>query len=479
MDFMKDIRLQRSSQQPLYLQLYRQIKDMIEDGRLKPESKLPAIRELARMLHVNAVTVVNAYNKLEIDGVVFSKTGSGTYVSANAAEMAMREYMAPSDNVVDFASFTPSPQLFPVEHFKALINEVLDRDGGYAFEYQDGRGYPPLRAVLAQYVAENGINGDQDDIQVISGAQQGIDILAKALLSFGDAVVMEAPSYTGAIAAFRSRNAHIIEMPLKNDGMDIDMLEKCLKAYKPRLIYVMTDFHNPTGISYSLQKRQQILDLAESYDTIIVEDDYLSELNFAGQKLPPLKAIDKDERVIYIKSFSKILMPGLRLGFMMLPRRGYIYQKVLDAKHASDISTSGLMQRVLELYLKKGLWYEHMNLIYEEYKRRYEAMLQALRLYMPAEIEYYIPTGGLHLWFTLPEGYSDKELYKYALASDVIFAPGWAFYPSAESSRCFRLSFASVDSQRIYCGIERLGKAAVDYLSGRWRKYNQRYTPLL
>lgn len=478
-DFIGDIELERSCGKPLYMQLYEQLKYMIKDGKLQPGHKLPPIRELAGMLGVNSVTVVKAYKRLETDGMVFSKTGSGTYVSSDTAIASMHEYTLPSHDVIDFANFTPSPQLFPVEHFKALINEVLERDGGMAFEYQDSRGYPPLRAALVEYAATMDIEAHQDDIQVISGAQQGIDILSKALLDFGDTVVMESPSYTGAIAAFRSRNVRIAEVPMNEDGLDIRILERRVREDNPRLIYVMTDFHNPTGVSYSLQKRKQLLNIARRYDILIVEDDYLSELNFSGNKQPLLKSMDDDQRVIYIKSFSKILMPGLRLGFMVLPRRDDIYRRVLDAKHASDISTSGLMQRVLELYLNRGLWYEHISIIYGEYKRRYEHMLQALDRYMPKQIKYHVPSGGLHIWLLLPEGCCDRELYGYAVDAGVIFAPGSAFYPRADKSRYLKISFASTDEKQIDIGIKRLSQAITAYLSDKYKKNNDRYTPLL
>jgi len=463
----------------MYVQLYEQIECMIKNGDIQPGAKLPAIRELSKLLGINAVTVVKAYELLEAGGSAFSKPGSGTYVSQSARASAMQEYMLPRGDVIDFANFTPSPELFPVQQFKTLINEVLDRDAGKAFEYQDSRGYPPLREALSYYVGKSGIKANSDDIQVISGAQQGIDVLAKALAGFGDSIIMESPSYTGAIAAFRSRNIDIIGIPMQGDGLDTEMLEKRVREKRPSFIYVMTDFHNPTGVSYSLKKRERLLHIAERYDVYIVEDDYLSELNFSGEIMPSLKSMDKSDHVIYIKSFSKILMPGLRLGFMILPARDDLYQKVLNAKQASDISTSGLMQRVLELYLKRDLWRDHISLIYKEYKNRYDCIINALERYMPEQIKYHRPGGGMHIWCTMPQGCRDEDLYDQALKMGVAFAPGSAFYPFSDVCRCFKLSFASTDAGQIEAGIMALGKAAADYIERRYKKNYGRYAPLL
>ncbi len=475
-DLIESIQLNKQSDQPLYLQLYGKLQKLIENKQLHADYKLPPIRKLAEQLGVNSITVVNAYKLLEQNNYVYSKVGSGTYVAELKAGIKMNaeeltDELQPEElklmdqgqirigpNTINFASATPTPELFPVEDFKNVLNEVLERDKGFAFGYQESQGFYPLRESIAVYLRDFGSSIDPGDIQIISGAQQGIDILAKALLNFGDYLVVESPTYTGAIAAFKSRGAQIIEVPIEQDGINIDLLEDKLKKHHPRFIYVMPHFQNPTGYSYSYVKKRVLLELANRYDTLIIEDDYLSELDYSGQELAPLKALDEQNRVIYIKSFSKIFMPGLRLAFLSVPQT--IYGEVLAAKHTSDISTSGLIQRAFDLYLRKGIWQKHIMYMREIYQERYNAMAQALQSYLPREIEFYLPGGGLTFWLALPQGCSAQELYLECARRDVLFVPGSVFYPTSRSSKYFRLSFAAVYPEAIEDGIRIIGKAA-------------------
>jgi 2-aminoadipate transaminase len=359
------VKLDKESDHPLYLQLYNQLQEMIEKRQVLPDSKLPPIRKLATKLGVNNVTIVNAYKLLEYNGLVYSKVGSGTYVADltskaiirkdNAMESARIEEMGSMDrgqieigqNTINFASATPTPELFPVNDFKNVLNEVLDRDKGFAFGYQESQGFYPLRESIASYLSIPKSKLASEDIQIISGAQQGIDILAKVLLNYGDYLIVESPTYTGAIAAFRSRGANIIEVPMENDGINLEILEDKIKKYKPKFIYCMPNFQNPTGYCYSYAKKRALLELVNRYDVLIIEDDYLTELNYGKRELTPLKLMDRYDKVAYIKSFSKIFMPGLRLAFLSVPQE--LYSDVLAAKHISDISTSAIAA--------KNLWF--------------------------------------------------------------------------------------------------------------------------
>lgn len=495
MDIFEQLRLDKTLGQPLYLQLYTRLEKLIEKGELKPDTKLPPIRKLAAQLGVNNVTVVNAYKLLEQNKLVYSKVGSGTYVAPQKIPLPLREEEETEDlqpqelklieqglikispNVISFASATPTPELFPVEDFKNVLNEVLERDKGYAFGYQESQGFYPLRESIANYLQELGCQMDSQEIQIISGAQQGIDILAKALLNFGDYLVVESPTYTGAIAAFKSRGGQIIEVPMEQDGINLEILEDKLKKYHPRFIYVMTYFQNPTGYSYSLSKRRGLLELANRYNTLIIEDDYLSELNYTGEKLAPLKALDKFQRVIYIKSFSKIFMPGLRLAFLSVPQD--LYNQVLAAKHTSDISTSGLIQRAFDLYLRKGNWHKHIAYMRGIYRERYEMMLKAFSKYLPGEVQYHEPGGGLNFWLSLPEGYSARNLYVECAKRDVLIVPGSLFYPIPRDSRYFRLSFAAVYPEVIEDGMRIIGKAAKSLIGQKGDRKNHGWVPLL
>lgn len=477
LELFKSLELDKSSSTPLYIQLSDKISEMIDNGILLADLKLPSIRQMAALLNVNSVTIVSCYKHLEVSGYVHSQPGSGTYVAtvlpdqsgsfsdrnvildelyqSDDLNLINNGHIKINENTINFASATPSSNLFPVENFKLVLNEVLDRDLGNAFSYQDSQGFYPLRSSVCGLLKESAISCTQDNIQIISGAQQGIDIIAKALLRQGDYVITESPTYTGAIAVFKSRGAKIADVALSDDGPNLNILEHNLKKYKPKLIYTIPSFQNPTGISYSNRKRKELLELAQRYNAYIIEDDYVSELDFENIGLRPIKSFDKHDRAIFIKSFSKIFMPGLRLGFMIVPTSLKSY--VIEAKHATDISTSGLVQRAFELYITKGLWREHFKIMFDVYSERYYKTIKALDRYLPGNIQFHKPGGGLNIWLELTSNIMVSSLLKAASAENIVFAPGRIFYSSVPTSpNNIRLSFAAVHTDEIEKGIKNL-----------------------
>lgn len=493
----EEIKLSKKSEKHLYVQLYDVIKNYIIQGTIKADEKLPPIRQLAEILRVNNATVVKAYELLEQEGYVYKRVGSGTFVSlkpyplSSAIEsdrlavdedlsLMNRGQIQILEHMVSFASATPTPDLFPVDDFQILLNEVLNRDKGNAFGYQESQGYFPLRESLVTYMRQYGIETKSENIQIISGAQQGIDVIAKAFINPGDVVILEKPTYTGAIATFKSRGAKIIDIPIRKDGLDIEALEAAIEKHRPNLIYLMPNFQNPTGYSYSKEKKQRVLSLAQQHSFYIVEDDYLSDLSFYHTENTTLKSMDQQDQVIYIKSFSKIFMPGLRLGFLVLPEKAY--PRILAAKHASDISTSGLIQRTFDLYLRKGIWKKHIHYMENIYKERYEIMDQALKRYiLPLGIAYHPPLGGLNFWLCLKEKFSTNQLYNMAVKKNILIVPGSLFSVDQKDTSCFRLSIAAVYPEQIEPGIQALSEVIKDYTES---KDNQKrntgvYTPLL
>ncbi|MTI67787.1 MAG: PLP-dependent aminotransferase family protein [Firmicutes bacterium] len=461
MDIIYSIKLNKEKEEYLYKQLYNEIKKLILDNMLKAEVKLPPIRKLSQALNVNNVTVVNAYKLLEQNGYVYKKVGSGTFVKGLDIK-ENKKNLTNNSNIINFADASPTPDLFPVEEFKLVLNDVLDRDKGNAFGYQEIQGYSDLRNSIKNYINKYGINTKKDSIQIVSGAQQGIDIISKTLIDYGDIVFTESPTYTGAIAAFKSRSARIIEVPILNDGIDIKTLENKLLNFRPKFIYVMPNFQNPTGYSYSNYKKEKLLELANKYNTLIIEDDYLSELSFTSKKNTTLKTLDRNDKVIYIKSFSKIFMPGLRLGFAIIPDS--LSRDVLSAKHTSDISTSGLIQRAFNLYLKKNKWEKHLIEMEAIYKKRYRTMQECIEKYLPNEIKYSEPKGGLNFWFSLPDGYLSEKLYLLCKDKDILFIPGSNFYVKKKYSKYFRLSIASVSNKNIEKGMKMLSEIIEKFL---------------
>jgi DNA-binding transcriptional MocR family regulator len=449
------IQIQRESNVPLYTQIASALAEAIETGRLAPDSRLPSIRALAASLEVNTVTVVTAYRNLEQQGYVWSRVGSGTFVRPAPPAETTRQIYIPH-NGINFASATPTPEIFPAADFKRLLNQVLDRDGGHAFGYQESQGWQPLREAMQKYLANSGIHTPVDNIHIISGGQQGIDLAAKILANPGDTILVEGPTYHGAIASFRSRGARIIPIPLEKDGPNIRELRQQLRRHHPKFFYLMPNFQNPTGYSYSTQKKQALLDMAREHQFFIIEDDYLSELSFDQTSRLPLKAMDSLDQVMYIKSFSKILMPGLRLGLAVAPAP--LNYGIGAAKQFSDISSSGLLQRTLDLYLREQTWHQHIQAMREFYSARYQAVLKALAEYLPPEVHFTAPGGGLHLWLKLPQGISGDELYQRCLREDVLITPGSFFAPSGLYDQWIRLSYAAVKEEEIFKGVETMGR---------------------
>lgn len=478
-ELFKTLKLDKNSKTALYIQLYCKIKELIQEGTLSRDFRLPSIRYLSDILEVNQVTVVSAIKQLEKESYVYSKPGSGIYVAnilalpgsdnKNDNRIILDELYQSDDislissgqinikeHTINFASATPTPDLFPVEDFKLVLNEVLERDKGNAFGYQDSQGFSPFRESISGILKNYNILCSSNDIQIISGAQQGIDIISKAFLNQGDYIITESPTYTGAIAVFKSRGAEIADIEIDEDGPNLNILEYNLKKFKPKLIYTIPSFQNPTGFSYSNLKREEVLKLAEKYNTYIIEDDYVSDLDFDNKNYKPFKALDKNNRVIYIKSFSKIFMPGLRLGFMISPVS--MQGNVLEAKHTTDISTSGLLQRAFDLYIREGYWDKHIKFMFQVYKERYFKFIKSLDENLPGTIKYSKPGGGLNIWLGLPYGFNINSLFKNAASNDIVFAPGKIFYSnnSPLKTNNIRLSFAAVHLEQIDPGIQKL-----------------------
>lgn len=463
-----DVVLEKNSEKPLYIQLYEQLKKLITEGILEEDCKLPTIRSFAEHLGVNNVTVVNAYKLLEDNKLVYKKVGSGTFAMPLKDEINLgSDAVTVSDEMefdldseeyedtINLSNASPDPKLFPIKDFGRILNEVLERDGGSAFMYHESMGYKPLRESIAKYSSIYGINASSDDIHIISGAQQGIDIISRVLLSNGDYVFVESPTYNGAVAVFKSRGARIAEIPLLADGPDMKTLEKMLKLIKPKFIYVMPNFQNPTGCTYSERKRKYLLLLCRKYDVMVVEDDYMSDLSYLDEGARPLKGLDHEDRVVYIKSFSKIFMPGLRVGYLIIPSS--IKEKVTSIKHITDISTSGLMQRVLDLYFRSGIWSKHLEYMKREYSVRYFEAVRAVKKYLRGA-SFTQPYGGLNLWVKLPEAVTSSDLFERCKERKVLFTPGTVFIKTELGEKHIRISFAGAGPEQITEGISIIGQ---------------------
>ncbi len=458
--------LDPNSETPLYLQLADRLRQGIHQGDVIEGERLPSIRRLSRDLKVNPATAVAAYRILEQEGWVRSRPGSGVYAKRKLSRI-VAEYSEPifrtedpyghtkDGPLIDLAAGTPSPDLFPVEQFKEIVLEVIDRDAGWAFEYQNIAGWEPFRQTLSRYVAEMlQIQADPSTIWVVSGAQQGIDLTAKALLHPGDRVIVERPTYRGALGAFWSRGADTISLEMDQGGMNIEALEQRLITTRPRLLYIQSRFQTPTTYSWSADRLYRLLELADQYDFYILEDDLLSDLYFHSPPEPiTLKSIDANNRVLYVRGFSKVLFPGLRLGLLIIPPAlQFLYEQ---AKRNSDIATDGFMQRTVNLYLQRNYHKSRMEELRSQFQVLHSIMYEAVQKHLvPLGYTTHFCDGGLHLWIRLPPQINSIELYYKALEQGIKITSGAAFHDESH----IRLSYACVAPALIDESIETLAK---------------------
>ncbi|RDY29603.1 PLP-dependent aminotransferase family protein [Romboutsia weinsteinii] len=432
-----------------YLQIYNHIKLLISKKDIKEQEKLPPIRKLANYLEVNTTTIVKAYELLENEGYVYKVIGSGTFVlSMNKSK---RTDFGKKSGIIHFDSGNPSMDMFPIDNFKKAVNMALTEDGASIFEYDEGLGSEELRNNIVSYLEERCIKSDKDNIQIISGAQQGIDIVCKGLINYSDVVFVEEPTYNGAMEVFRSRGAKIISIPMLDDGIDIGILKLKLEKIKPKLLYAMPNFQNPTGISYSTYKKKKLIELAEKYDFYILEDDFISDFTFNSTDNKPLRSYDDKNRVIYIKSFSKILMPGLRIGIVEMPSE--LLKRILWAKYSSDISTPGLIQKSMYYYMKNFDWNNYLNYIEKMYTDKFNLAKVLINEKLSDKLKVRPSDGGINFFLELKRGYSSVDFSNFMLEKGVSVLPGTYFFDNILDDRFFRINIANVSIQDLEKGI--------------------------
>ncbi|MFL0164271.1 PLP-dependent aminotransferase family protein [Candidatus Clostridium helianthi] len=462
MDIYKDFAF-KDNDIPKYIQVANYIKSLIDKRKIKEGDKLPTIRELSKKIGVNNVTIVSAYNKLKSEGYAYQKVGSGSYAKRKeVASNFRKEYsntlkkisMGDLTNVIDFTGETTGEVLFPIDDLKGIINEVLERDGANALLSDNRNGYTNLIYTINKVFWNNKLNNE--DIIIISGAQQGIDIASKGILNINDNIIVEKPTYVGALSVFKWRKVNLFEVPIDEDGINLNKFEKILQKNEIKCFYTMSYFQNPTGVSYSIEKKKRILDLAEIYDFYIIEDDYLSELIYENSlEYVPFKWLDKNDRVIYIKSFSKIFLPGIRLGYLVAPE---VFSETLqNSKHNTDITTSSLMQRALELYISSNKWKKNIKNLNDEYIKRYTHLKTILDSEFKDMLTYNDPKGGLNFYITLKDEFkiNTKELFIKLKKKNVYITPGAMFFTSQNDGQdSFRIAFYQTDKEKIEKGMK-------------------------
>ena len=359
-------------------------------------------------------------------------------------------------NVISFAGGLPNPKLFPVKELADACLKVLQEDGENVLQYSTTEGYLPLREYIAErYFVKKDLQVSPDEILITNGSQQGLDLVGKVFLNKGDRIVIERPGYLGAIQAFGIFEPEFVPIPLLDDGIDIDLLEKALETNQTKLFHTVINFQNPSGVTYSRRKREKLADIIKGHNMVLVEDNPYGELRFLGEDLPSMKSYLPDGTVV-LGSFSKVVAPGLRLGWICAAAN--VMEKIVVAKQSSDLHSNYLSQRLVYQYLIDHDLDEHILNIRKVYKRQRDLMVSMIEKHFPEEIECTKPEGGMFLWATLPENLSSLNLFKLATAENVVFVPGRAFYVDGGGDNTLRLNFSNSDENKIEEGIKRLAK---------------------
>ena len=371
--------------------------------------------------------------------------------------------------MISFAGGLPNPLAFPVEIIHECIEKIFQEDIEPALQYGSTEGLTQLRGVLAKRMKKNNhIDCELHDVLITSGAQQALSLVALCFLDPGDTYLTTVPAYLGAIQAFHAYEANCESIPMNDEGIDTDSLRRNLKRLHrtgiiPKFIYTVPTFQNPSGETMSLSHRKELLDIASEYDFLIIEDDPYGELIFEGSSIQPIKSYDTKGRVVYISTFSKILAPGFRIGWIIASK--VILDKFIQGKQAADLCTNVFSQYVAYEYIKGGYLDKHVERIKELYKRKRDVMLEALKEYFPSEVKWTMPKGGMFIWITLPKSIDTRLMFQKAIAKKVAYVVGEAFYPEGGDYNSMRLNFSYSEDELIKEGIERLAEVIQDELA--------------
>lgn len=492
------LQLDRESSVPLYQQICQKLREAILSGELAEGTRLPTERALAAELGVNRTTIMNAYNELASEGLIEGHVGRGTLVRRNpfsyseepfdvhepswlfgvptGAEMLgpdahlLSELASMGDrrDVISFSTGAPAASLLPARMLSELFSENMERERVAALGYSPVEGLLSLRRGIAETMRQRGVAVDARHILILSGSTQGVGLVGRFLLRPGEEVVVEVPTYLGAIQAFRSLGARVLGVPTDSDGMRVDLLETILARHRPRLIYVQPTFQNPTGAVMSPERRRRLLLLARRYQTPILEDDPYGEMYFDEPPPQPLKAIDTGGYVIYLSTYSKILAPGLRVAWLAAPEP--MVERLALHKQIFDLNTNSIGQWAVSEMLRRDLLQDHQMTVRQQYQRKRDIMLRAITEYWPESVRVNHPAGGFHLWCRLPGDLRARSLLREAAAERVTFVIGEPFHIDGGGQQAFRLSFAAPEANDIEEGIRRVGIAMKRMMARRQQR---------
>ncbi len=363
--------------------------------------------------------------------------------------------------IISFAGGLPNPEAFPVEATRKIINELLDDSYEKVLQYGATEGITPLREALAAHMRDRGIDVIKENILVTHGSQQALDLIGKVFLDPGDTIVVGSPTYLGATGAFRAYQADMKSVPVREYGMDMDALDREIEelirlGHRPKFVYVVPTFQNPSGVTIPADNRKRLLEIASKYDMMIIEDSPYSYLRYEGETMPHIMSMDKGGHVIRLQTFSKILAPGFRIAWIAGPTE--VINQLTIAKQASDLCTNPFGQYVAYKYLSEGILFEHIKYIKELYNQKRLTMLKAMDEHFPAEAKWMRPQGGMFVWVTLPEYVNTREMFPKAIEENVAYVVGDAFFVENEGYNTMRLNFTHSSEEDIIEGVKRLAR---------------------
>jgi 2-aminoadipate transaminase len=485
---MLPLHLQPESHVPLYVQLRDQLRALVHTGDLRPGDRIPASRELATILGVHRTTVANAYAELESEGLIQGHVGRGTFIKGNGnglkltppappvlngtngirwellfadergEEVLSRLTASAPEDALSFVMSRPAPELFPIEELQTCVNTVFRREAAAVLDLGPSDGYAPLKEALLEMLRAEGFAVKDENLLITDGCQQALDLISKAFVRPGDTVILENPTYPGAIAIFNGSRARCLGVAMRtltapgtSLGLDLEALEATLTANRVKLMVLTPDFQNPTGTSMPLASRRKLLELASRYQVPIVEDHIYARLHAGEERVPSLKQLDRCNLVIHIDSFAKVAFPGLRVGWVVAPTA--VVERLRVVKQTTDLHTDQLAQATLAEFIRRGWFAKHVAKMRKVYAARLVALDEALRKHMPEETRWTRPEGGMCVWLELPPGFDASELLIHAKERGVLFAPGRYFFPQNPLPNTLRLAFGSLDEKQTARGV--------------------------
>lgn len=483
------VKIDRDSRTPLYRQIVQEIVQLIENGAMESGTHLPSTRKLAMKLGIDRSTVCHAYCELVALGYVESRPGSYTTVRKRTpvvtrnqksqkgkivwAQVSTRccnnlyhifqnyspEYhSSDSSDVINLSQLDLDSRLFPIEDFRRCMNQVLINEDPEIFKYGEYAGYSPLREWIAQRLQIHGISVTADEILITNGTQHALDLILKLLAEPGKHVIVESPTYANILPLLRFYQVNIVEVPMRENGLDLGHLETVLKTTFPAFIYTIPNFHNPTGVTSNQAHREELLSLCERFRVPIVEDGFEEEMKYFGKVVLPIKSMDKDQIVIYLGSFSKVLFPGIRLGWIAADEE--CIWRLTAIKRFCDISCNRVTQAVMAAFCRQGYYELHIKKMHRIFRKRMQVALKTLSQHMPVNVSWNQPDGGYTIWLELRRPYPDElSLKELLLKHGVLVSPGDYYFHGSSPKKYFRISIANLNEEEIETGIVRLGAA--------------------